>query len=270
MRSCGASASSGGGWTPRTMREVGHLEPALREERGERRLRGAAHADEDEVGLLEVARLLAVVALHGELDRLDAAEVLVAEREHRARHVDRLPIEERGELADERADEVERLHLELVARDVDVLAQLGLTTVNTTRAPSGARARGAAAPPPSCARAYARRSPPRSAGTAASLRATTSRPFRRSESLRTSILFIVKCRLVPARWRLERRRLSPLVAACDCIVKSTPHAGRNRTAHRSIPFVTVTCVARLSIRRASSPTQLVSGRCFEQRNHGTG
>ena len=38
---------------------------------------------EHEVGLLEVARLLAVVALHGELDRLDAAEVLLGEREHR-------------------------------------------------------------------------------------------------------------------------------------------------------------------------------------------
>ena len=95
MRSCGASSSSGGRLHAEDDREVRHLEPALREERRERRLRRAAHADEDEVGLLEVARLLAVVALDRELDRLDAAEVLVGEREHRARHVDRLPVEER-------------------------------------------------------------------------------------------------------------------------------------------------------------------------------
>jgi hypothetical protein len=37
---------------------------------------------------------------------------------------DRLPVEERRELADERADEIERLDLELVAGGVDVFAQL--------------------------------------------------------------------------------------------------------------------------------------------------
>src|SRR5207248_1484204 len=99
-------------------REVRDLEAALREQGRERRLARAAHADEDEVRLLEVARLLAVVALDGELDRLDPAEVLVGEREHRARRVDRLPIEEDLELADERADQIERFDLELVARRV--------------------------------------------------------------------------------------------------------------------------------------------------------
>ena len=38
------------------------------------------------------------------------------ERQHPARHVDRLAIEIHGELADERADEVERLDAQLVAR----------------------------------------------------------------------------------------------------------------------------------------------------------
>ena len=128
MRSCGASSSSRRRRHAEHEREVRDLEPALREERRERRLRRARHADEDEVGLLEVARLLAVVALHGELDRLDAAEVLVGEREHAARHVDRLAIEEVPELADERADDVERLDLEL-----------GASTRGCTRAARGSR-----------------------------------------------------------------------------------------------------------------------------------
>ena len=106
-------------------RQVRDLEPALREERGERRLGRAADADEDEIGLLEVARLLAVVALHRELDRLDAPEVLVGEREHPAGGVDGLPVEEGRQLADEGADQVERLDLQLVAGGVDVLAELG-------------------------------------------------------------------------------------------------------------------------------------------------
>ena len=94
-------------------RQVGDLEPALREDRRERRLRRARDADEHEIRLLEVARLLAVVALHRELDRLDAAEILLGEREHAARHVDRLAIEEVPQLADERADDVDRVDLEL-------------------------------------------------------------------------------------------------------------------------------------------------------------
>jgi hypothetical protein len=105
--------------------EVRDLEASLREQGRERRLGGATHADQHEVRLLEVARLLAVVALDGELHRLDAPEVLLREGEHGARHVDGLPVEEGGELHDERADEIERLDLQLVARGVDVLAQLG-------------------------------------------------------------------------------------------------------------------------------------------------
>ena len=123
-RSCGASSSSGGRRHAEHDRLVRDLQPALGEERRERRLAGAAHADEHDVGLLEVARLLAVVALHRELDRLDAPEVLVGEREHSARRVDGLRSRKVDELADERADEVERLDLQLVALRVDVLAQL--------------------------------------------------------------------------------------------------------------------------------------------------
>ena len=116
---------------------VGDLEPALREQRRERRLAGAADAAKHEVRLLEVARLLAVVALHRELDGLDAPEVLVGEREHAARRVDRLAVEERRELADERTDEVERLDLQLVARRRGCTREApGSTTVKTTSAPS--------------------------------------------------------------------------------------------------------------------------------------
>ena len=125
MRSCGASSSSRRRRHAEHERQVGDLEPALREDRRERRLRGARHADEDEVGLLEVARLLAVVALHGELDRLDAAEVLVREREHalgmlmgsRSRKCPSLPMSEpMTSTASILSSEVD---------GVDVLAELG-------------------------------------------------------------------------------------------------------------------------------------------------
>src|SRR5438105_3726229 len=82
----------------------------LRKDGRERRLRRARYADQHDVGLLEVARLFAVVALDGKLDRLDAAEVLLGKREHAARHVDRLSIEKVPELADERPDDVDRVH----------------------------------------------------------------------------------------------------------------------------------------------------------------
>ena len=106
-------------------RQVGDLEAALREQGRERRLRGARDADEDEIGLLEVARLFAVVTLHGELDRLDAAVILLAEGQHAARRVDGLAVEERAQLADERADHVESIDFQLVRQRMNELAQLG-------------------------------------------------------------------------------------------------------------------------------------------------
>src|SRR5688572_6190563 len=45
--------------------QVGDLEPALSENRGKGRLRRARNADQHEVGLFEIARLFAVVALDG-------------------------------------------------------------------------------------------------------------------------------------------------------------------------------------------------------------
>src|SRR5260221_10449303 len=87
-------------------RLVRNLEAALRDERGERRLARARDADEDDVRLLEVARLAPLVALPGELDRLDASEIFVGEREHRARQVDGRLLEQAPDLRDERADEV--------------------------------------------------------------------------------------------------------------------------------------------------------------------
>ena len=61
-----------------------------------------------------------------------------------------------AELADERADQVERLDLQLVARRVDVLAQLGAHDREHDERPlASRRARGSGGPPPSCARACA-------------------------------------------------------------------------------------------------------------------
>src|SRR5262245_22219069 len=58
-------------------RQVCDFQPALRQNRRERRLGRARDSDENDVGLLEIAWLLTVVALHGELDCLDAPEVLL-------------------------------------------------------------------------------------------------------------------------------------------------------------------------------------------------
>src|SRR5690606_26482822 len=55
----------------------------------------------------------------------DAAEVLVRKRKQAARHVDRLAVEEGRELADQGADDVDGLDLELARHRVDELAQLG-------------------------------------------------------------------------------------------------------------------------------------------------
>jgi hypothetical protein len=73
---------------------VGDLDPAVGEVGRERGLRGARDAHEHEVGLLEVARLLAVVALDGEFHGLDAAEVLLRERKRDARAPEGLRVEE--------------------------------------------------------------------------------------------------------------------------------------------------------------------------------
>src|SRR5206468_4291024 len=54
---------------------VGHLETALGEQRREGCLGGARDPHEDEVGLLEVAWLLPVVALDRELHGLDTTEI---------------------------------------------------------------------------------------------------------------------------------------------------------------------------------------------------
>jgi rubredoxin len=62
--------------------------------------------------------------LHGELHGLDAAEVLVGQREQGARQVDGLSLQEGAQLADEGADDVDGLDLELGRHAVDVLAQL--------------------------------------------------------------------------------------------------------------------------------------------------
>ena len=58
---------------------VRRFDPAHRERDRKWRFRRAAHADQNDVGLREVARLFSVVALDRELDGLDAPVVLVAE-----------------------------------------------------------------------------------------------------------------------------------------------------------------------------------------------
>src|SRR5688500_12487644 len=88
----GTSSSSGGGGTPRTSGTFAtrRPRPARYVESGVLLVR---LTPVDEVGLAQVARLLAVVALHRELDRLDAAEVLLAQRHRRRRAVERRGLE---------------------------------------------------------------------------------------------------------------------------------------------------------------------------------
>ncbi len=65
-----------GQWNMRHERDVGGLVAAVGEVDARRRLRRAAHADEHDVGVLEIFRQLAVVAHHREIQGVDALEVV--------------------------------------------------------------------------------------------------------------------------------------------------------------------------------------------------
>ena len=60
-------------------RHVGGLVAALGEIDAGRRLRGARNAEHDDVGRVEILRQLAVVVRHGEVQRVDAPEIVGVE-----------------------------------------------------------------------------------------------------------------------------------------------------------------------------------------------
>ena len=67
----------------RHVQDDGHvrgLDAAIGEIDARRRLRGSRNADQDDVRLLDVVRELAVIMLHGEIQGLDAPEILRVER----------------------------------------------------------------------------------------------------------------------------------------------------------------------------------------------
>ena len=72
---CG-SVSASGQLDAGHQRQVGGLVAALGEIDAGRRLGGARDAEDDDVGGVEVLRQLAVVVRHGEVERVDAAEVV--------------------------------------------------------------------------------------------------------------------------------------------------------------------------------------------------
>ena len=85
IRGLRAVSRTAGGGMPGHQRDVGGLEAAVGEIDRGRRLRGAADADQDHVGLLEVVRQLPVVVQQGEVHGVDALEILRVEHVLRAR-----------------------------------------------------------------------------------------------------------------------------------------------------------------------------------------
>ena len=105
-------------------RQVGGLVAALGEIDAGRRLGGARDAENDDVGGVEVLRQLAVVVGHGEVERVDAAEVVGID-DVLAGHDRRLRRAEVGfEHLHDRLQHVQRRHLELAAALLDLLDQL--------------------------------------------------------------------------------------------------------------------------------------------------
>src|SRR5271166_5119804 len=68
----------------RDKRDIGRLVAAVGEIDAGRGLRGAAHADQDNVSSVEVFRQLPVVAHHGEVERVDTLEIVGVEHVLRA------------------------------------------------------------------------------------------------------------------------------------------------------------------------------------------
>ena len=88
------------------------------------RLGGARDAEDDDVGGVEVLRQLAVVVGHGEVERVDAAEVVGID-DVLAGHHRRLRRAEVGfEHVHDRLQDVQRRHLQVAAALLDLLDQL--------------------------------------------------------------------------------------------------------------------------------------------------
>ena len=105
-------------------RQVGGLVAALGEIDAGRRLGGAGDAEDDDVGGVEVLRQLAVVVRHGEVERIDAAEIVgiddvLAGDDRRLRRAE-IGLEH----LHDRLQHVQRRHLELAATALDLLDQL--------------------------------------------------------------------------------------------------------------------------------------------------
>ena len=66
----------GGNGTPGTSGTFAVLIAAIGEIDAGRGLRGAADADEQNIGIVEILRKMPVVVQHGEVERLDAAEIV--------------------------------------------------------------------------------------------------------------------------------------------------------------------------------------------------
>ncbi len=108
----------------RHQRQVRGLVAALRQIDAGRRLGRARDAEDDDVGAIQVLRQLAVVVRHGEIERIDAGEVVGVEQ-MLAGHDGRLRRAEIGfEHLHDRLEHVQARHLELAAAPLDLLDQL--------------------------------------------------------------------------------------------------------------------------------------------------
>ena len=79
-----AVSRTAGGGTPGHERDVGGLDAAIGEIDGGRRLRGAADAHQDHVGLLEIVRQMPVIVQEREVHGVDALEIFRVEHVLRA------------------------------------------------------------------------------------------------------------------------------------------------------------------------------------------
>jgi hypothetical protein len=104
-------------------RHVARLVSPLGQVHGERRLGGPGDPGQDHVGLVDGVEIGAVVVAHGELDGVDAPEVLVGEAVEQARPKLGRQLEMAGEGGDELAQQVHRGDALLQGQIADHLGQ---------------------------------------------------------------------------------------------------------------------------------------------------
>ena len=113
----------------RRQRHAGHkrhvrgLDAAIGEIEAGRGLRGARHADETDIGIVDAPARLAVIVVEREGHRVDAGEILAVEQMLLARHAAALAAEIGGERADHRIEHRDRRHLQAAATFLQQLAQ---------------------------------------------------------------------------------------------------------------------------------------------------